>query len=198
MFGDPSAPKDGTATKILSEVCDKITDGTHQTPEYSDKSNGYLFLSSKDVTSGYIDWNDVKYIPEKLHKQLCRRLAPQRNDILLAKNGTTGIAALVDTDKVFDIYVSLALLRPKIGVNPLYLLTAINSESTKQQFNAGLKGIGVPNLHLNVIRETKVLIPPLPLQNRFAEFVRQADKSKFAAQRQTKITSLIYNIINGG
>ena len=175
----------------LANVCEKITDGTHQTPQYTDKNNGYLFLSSKDVTSGYIDWSEVKYIPEDLHSNLYKRLAPQRNDILLAKNGTTGIAALVDTDNVFDIYVSLALLRPKANINPLYLLAAINSDGTKQQFNAGLKGIGVPNLHLNVIRETKVLIPPIPLQNRFADFVRAADKSKFVVERTLKRMDLL-------
>jgi len=35
------------------------------------------------------------------------------NDVLLAKNGTTGVAAIVDRDVVFDIYVSLALLRAR-------------------------------------------------------------------------------------
>ncbi|MEE1018499.1 MAG: hypothetical protein UH824_03340, partial [Acutalibacteraceae bacterium] len=39
-----------------------------------------------------------KYIPEYLHKDLYARIAPQRGDLLLAKNGTTGIAAVVDCD----------------------------------------------------------------------------------------------------
>jgi len=183
MFGVIDKPNNGAILMALSEVCTKITDGTHQTPQYTDKDSGYIFLSSKDVTSGHIDWSGVKYIPEELHQELYKRLAPQRNDILLAKNGTTGIAALVDNDEVFDIYVSLALLRPTDEVDPTFLLSAINSDGVKQQFNAGLKGIGVPNLHLNVIRETKVLIPPFELQTRFADFVRQADKSKFALQQ---------------
>lgn len=51
------------------------------------------------------------HIPEYLHKELYERLAPAKDDILLAKNGTTGIAAIVDRNEVFDIYVSLALIR---------------------------------------------------------------------------------------
>lgn len=138
----------------LNDICELITDGTHQTPTYSD--NGYIFLSSKNVTNGIIDWENVKYIPEKLHKKLYERIAPKIGDILLAKNGTTGIAALVDKNIIFDIYVSLALLRPKENILPEYLLWAINNPYTKRKFQANLKGIGVPNLHLSSIKETEI------------------------------------------
>ena len=143
----------------LEELCEFITDGTHQTPEYCEQG-GYLFLSSKDVTSRKIDWESAKHIPATLHDKLYARLSPQKNDILLAKNGTTGVAALVDRDVIFDVYVSLAVLRPKKTVYPLFLLYAINSPVAKRQFDAGLKGIGVPNLHLSVIRKTKIEVPP--------------------------------------
>ena len=70
----------------LQTICDPITDGTHKTPTYSE--NGYIFLSSKNVTSGKIDWDNVMYIPESLHNELYSRLSPRKKDILLAKNGT--------------------------------------------------------------------------------------------------------------
>lgn len=143
----------------LKDLClIDITDGTHQTPTYVD--DGYIFLSSKNVTSGVIDWENVMYIPESLHSDLYKRIAPQKNDILLAKNGTTGVAAIVDRDEIFDIYVSLALIRPDPEkVLPKYLLHAINSDTTKRFFNSHLKGIGVPNLHLTHIRETPINVP---------------------------------------
>ena len=141
----------------LEELCEFITDGTHQTPEYSEEG-GVIFLSSKDVTERKIDWDNVKHIPQSLHEKLYARLRPQKNDILLAKNGTTGVAALVDRDEIFDVYVSLAVLRPKDVVYPKYLLYAINSPVAKRQFDAGLKGVGVPNLHLSVIRQTEINI----------------------------------------
>ena len=144
----------------LEELCEIITDGTHQTPDYCDELEGVKFLSSKDVTDRVINWDNVKYIPYSLHEDLYKRLRPKKNDILLAKNGTTGVAALVDRDEIFDIYVSLALLRPQKSILPKYLLYAVNSNSARRQFNAGLKGIGVPNLHLSVIRKTEVSIAP--------------------------------------
>ena len=142
----------------LCDICEFITDGTHQTPKYCE-SGGYIFLSSKDVTSHRIDWANTKRIPSSLHEKLYSRLAPRKNDVLLAKNGTTGVAAIVDRDEIFDVYVSLAVLRPKAEILPEYLLYAINSPICKRQFDAGLKGVGVPNLHLNVIRETEISVP---------------------------------------
>ena len=152
----------------LPDLCSiPITDGTHKTPTYSDKENGIPFLSSKDVTSGEIDWSKIKYITKELHEELYKRLAPQKNDILLAKNGTTGIAALVKDNTVFDIYVTLALIRPisKI-IYPQYLLYIINSQFCKNQFNDHLTGIGVPNLHLVDINKTVIPLPPLSEQQR--------------------------------
>ena len=139
----------------LDDLCEFITDVTHQTPEYCEEG-GVIFLSSKDVTERKINWDNVKHIPDSLHEKLYKRLRPQKKDILLAKNGTTGVAAIVDRDEIFDIYVSLAVLRPINSIYPKYLLYAINSPVAKRQFDAGLKGIGVPNLHLGVIRETVI------------------------------------------
>ncbi|HNW12810.1 MAG TPA: restriction endonuclease subunit S [Candidatus Rifleibacterium sp.] len=149
--------KAGWKRAKLNRVCEKITDGTHQTPKYFDY--GFLFLSSRNVTSGKIDWENVKYIDDKQHVEMQRRVSPRLHDILLAKNGTTGVAAMVDRDVTFDIYVSLALLRPLEGILPKFLLYFINSPLAKEQFNKRLKGIGVPNLHLEEIREVELAYP---------------------------------------
>lgn len=141
----------------LKDECHKITDGTHQTPTYYE--SGVLFLSSKNVTSGKINWDDVKYIDEIQHKEMHKRVAPKINDILLAKNGTTGVAAIVDREVIFDIYVSLALLRTVGNIIPEFLLHYVNSPLAKKQFNKRLKGSGVPNLHLEEIRQVKISYP---------------------------------------
>ena len=178
MFGLVRNNVYGYKIKMLQDVCEPIKDGTHQTPTYvNDAQHGFKFLSSKDVTSGKINWSKIKYIPSDLHEELYAKIKPKRGDILLAKNGTTGVAAVVETDEIFDIYVSLALLRP-IDMNSIYLWAAVNSADTKHQFDSSLKGIGVPNLHLGDIKKTKIIVPPLELQSQFADFVIQVDKSK--------------------
>ena len=173
--------------KTLEELCEPIKDGTHQTPTYTDdKENGFVFLSSKDVTSKYVDWEHPMYIPAELHEQLYKRIAPRKGDILLAKNGTTGIAAIVDRDVVFDIYVSLALLRFHPGHNVKYMWAAINMPETKIQFDSRLKGIGVPNLHLGEIKKARIVVPPIAAQEHFALYLEQSDKSKYYIQMGKK------------
>ena len=194
MFGSIYDNKFGYNVRTLQDVCEPIKDGTHQTPTYIDDSiNGFKFLSSKDVTTGKIDWNHLKYIPEELHNKLYKRISPRKGDILLAKNGTTGVAAIVDKDEVFDIYVSLALIRPLDIVVSEYLCSAINSTETKKQFDGSLKGIGVPNLHLGEIKKTQIIVPPIELQNQFAAFVAQVDKSKFAVQKSLDEAQLLFD-----
>ena len=159
----------------LSDICEiPITDGTHQTPTYSSKDEGVPFISSKDVTTKAINWNNIKYITKDLHKELYKRIAPQKNDILLAKNGTTGVAALVEDDRVFDIYVTLAVLRPiRNLIYPKFLLNVVNSPVCKGQFNEHLIGIGVPNLHLNVIKEVMIPLPPFEEQKRIVAKIEE-------------------------
>ena len=193
MFGTIHENNYGYEIKTIQDVCEQIKDGTHQTPTYTDDStNGFKFLSSKDVTSGKIDWSHLKYIPEALHNELHARIAPQKGDVLLAKNGTTGIAAIVDKDEVFDIYVSLALLRPK-EIDSTYLWGAVNALETKEQFDASLKGIGVPNLHLGEIKKTRIIVPPIERQKEFATFVAQVDKSKVVVQKALDETQLLFD-----
>lgn len=171
----------------LQSVCsEKITDGTHKTPIYSDEFNGIPFLSSKDVTSEKIDWENIKYIDAKLHEELYARLAPQIDDVLLAKNGTTGVAALVDVEKVFDLYVTLAVLRPnKSIISPKFLHRIVNGPICKTQFNNHLKGIGVPNLHLRDIKKVVINVPTLPEQE---EIIRILEKL-IVNEQKTKETA---------
>jgi len=156
----------------LQTICYPITDGTHKTPTYSD--SGYIFLSAKNITTGKINWNDIMYIPKSLHDELYSRVSPKMNDILLAKNGTTGVAAIVDRECEFDIYVTLALLRVvNNNISSQYLLKIIASDTIQDYFKSSLKGIGVPNLHLEHIRTTLIPIPPINEQNKIAERIYQ-------------------------
>lgn len=169
-----------------------ITDGTHKTPKYCDADNGIPFISAKDVTGQYINWENIKYITMELHEELHKRLAPQINDILLAKNGTTGVAAIVDTEKIFDIYVTLAILRINSNIAvPKYVLHLINSPICKIQFDEHLTGIGVPNLHLRDIKVTQIPFPPL------AEQQRIVDRIERLFSKLDEVKEKVQNVIDG-
>ena len=195
MFGTLHNNENGFDVVTIEDVCTLIKDGTHQTPQYTDdKKMGYKFLSSKDVMSQKIDWSDIKYIPAELHEKLYAAIRPQRNDILMSKNGVNyGVAAVNDTDEVFDIYVSLALLRPKKLIDPVFFRCIINNPETKRQFDSSIKGIGVPNLHLGEIKKTKIFLPPMELQKVFVSFVEQVNKSKIEVQKALDETQQLFD-----
>ena len=174
--------------KTLQDVCSmKITDGTHKTPVYCDSEKGVKFLSAKDITAEKICWDNIKYIVPELHEELYKRLAPQVDDVLLAKNGTTGVAAIVETDDIFDIYVTLAVLRPeKSIIYPLYLLKVVNSPLCKEQFAQHLTGIGVPNLHLRDIKEVLIPLPTLPEQHEIVRLIDDLLARERSAQQATE------------
>lgn len=184
MFGDPVQNPMGWEVKKLGDICTKISDGVHVKPEYT--ATGKPFISVVNINSGKLLFDDCKYVSEEAYEKMIKSTHPEKGDILYTKVGATyGIPAIVDTDRAFCLYVSVALLKPKSEiVNSQFLTTSMAQPYIKNQADKRIKGIGVPDLHLNQIREFEVLVPPLELQNQFNSFVQQIDKSKFVVKQQ--------------
>ena len=156
----------------LGEICSLITDGTHSTPNYV--SHGVPFLSVKDVSNGFIDFNDTKFITQQEHEELIKRCKPEYGDVLLTKVGTTGIAKVIDTKREFSIFVSLALLKIiNNTLNPYYIEYMLNSPLGKKQSEENTQGIGNKNLVIKCIKSFIVPLPPLNEQKRIVEKVDQ-------------------------
>jgi type I restriction enzyme M protein len=144
----------------LKDVCEKITDGTHRTPEYV--SEGIPFLRVTDITQSD---SSKKYIREKEHNELIKRCHPEKGDVLFSKNGTIGVAKLIDWDYSFSIFVSLALLKPKRNIIlPEFLEAVMNSGFIQRQALSHSKSGTVTNLHLVEIRSFTIPIPDLEIQ----------------------------------
>ena len=194
MFGDPVTNPMGWEVKKLGDICTKISDGVHAKPEYT--ATGKPFISVVNINSGKLLFDDCKYVSEEAYEKMIKTTHPEKGDILYTKVGATyGIPALVDTDRAFCLYVSVALLKPKSEiVNSQFLTTSMAQPYIINQADKRIKGIGVPDLHLNQIREFEVLVPPLELQNHFNSFVQQIDKSKFEIWRYLKFSDIMNKI----
>src|SRR5258706_699264 len=157
-FGEP---KKEYPTVKLSEVCLRITDGVHQKPNYVE--TGIPFISVKDITTGKLILDKCKFISQSDHDKYTRRCKPELGDVLYTKVGATyGRPALVDTDQPFSIYVSVALINPnRDRISPRYLQTAVGMPGVKSQADRRIKGIGVPDLHLDQIQNFTIPLPPL-------------------------------------
>ena len=191
MFGDKPVESGKWKVEKLEDVCDLITDGTHKTPNYQQK--GIRFISAKNIINGKIDLTDTKFITEEEYKQIQKRCRVEKNDVLLTKSGSLGSSAIIDFDIPIGLFESLAVIKYKRNLlNGIFVKELLSAESSQKQFNNGVKGIAIKHLHLNVIAALKIPIPPLSLQNAFAAFVQQIDKSKFAVQKSLEKAETLY------
>ena len=139
--------------------CSRIVDGTHHTPDYVDE--GIPFITVKNLTAGPgISFEDTKFISESDHASLIRRAHPQRGDLLITKDGTLGVTRVVETDRPFSIFVSVALLKVRGHIlNPWFLKYAFDSDALWLQFEARKTGSGLKHL---IIQDIGNVIVPLP------------------------------------
>ena len=156
----------------FSNIYWQLTDGTHSTPKYT--MSGIPFLSVKDMSSGKLSFSNTKYISPEEHSVLSQRCHPQKGDLLLSKVGTTGIPLIIDTDKEFSIFVSLALIKffPDL-IDSRFLLYMINSPLVQLQAADNTRGVGNKNWVLKAISDTIMVLPPLAEQHRIVAKIEE-------------------------
>ena len=185
LFGDNEYPE-----YKLSEVCEKITDGTHKTPNYQDE--GITFISAKNIVDGKLNFSDIKHITITEYEEIQKRCRLEQGDLLMSKSGSLGSLAIVDTDEPLGLFESLAIIKyNRQLLNGIFLMEQLRSDKSQGQLMSGVKGVAVKHLHLNVISETTVIVPPLEQQLEFAKIVQQTDKSKFEIKKAIENTSAL-------
>ncbi|BAZ79970.1 restriction endonuclease subunit S [Sphaerospermopsis kisseleviana CS-549] len=192
----------------LKHITHQIIDGAHFTPTYVD--DGIPFLRVTDIVqakNNSIDMNNIKFIPKEEHKILSLRCKPKKGDLLYSKNGTIGVARIVDWDFDFSIFVSLCLIKViKEKVNVEFLQYSLLGKLTETQINIGAKSNTVTNLHLDKIKEFLIALPTLDEQRKIIQYLDQ--KTAQIEEQKTKIqqaidvlkeyrTALITNAVTG-
>lgn len=133
-----------------------INDGTHHTPQYVD--SGIPFYSVENITNN--DFNNVKYISVEEHNKLIKRCKPEEGDLLLTRIGTIGLTKLIDWNICASIYVSLALLKFKEGVNVKYIYEYSKSNLFKNEISKrALLNATPPKINMDQISKIRILIP---------------------------------------
>jgi type I restriction enzyme S subunit len=196
MFGDPRANSRAHRVVTLGSLCQKISDGTHKTPTYV--SSGVPFVTVKNITTGQLDFSETKFISEKEHLELTKRTKPERGDVLVSKDGTIGVPCNVDTDREFSIFVSIALLKLRRELaNSVFLTGQLNTDWVQAQIREGTKGIAIRHLHLRDFRTLKIILPPLPLQNEFAQRVTEIRELEAAqAASRQRLDALFQSMLH--
>ena len=166
----------------LGDVCTKITDGTHKTPNYLD--SGVTFISAKNIVNGELDFTDVKYISGQEYAEIQKRCQTEMGDILLSKSGSLGAPAIVKTDDRIGLFESLAVLKyDRNRLLAAFLCEQLKSDKVQRQFRVGTKGVAIKHLHLGVIADTEIIVPPIEEQTAFVTFVKQTNQQKLTIQQ---------------
>lgn len=157
----------GWEWSMLGELCYQVSDGPHFSPNYVPADQGVPFLSTRNVRVDGFDLSSMKHVSHADHEDFCKRIRPEKGDIIYTKGGTTGIAKVNDLEFDFSVWVHLAVLRiEKSRLYPRYIEVALNSPhcyAQSQQFTQGTS-----NFDLGLTRMIKITLPlpPLPEQYR--------------------------------
>lgn len=171
------------AKVTMAEICKTITDGTHQPPKFATTGIPFLFVSN--IVTNEIHYDAEKFISEETYNELIKRTPIAIGDILLSTVGSYGHPAIVKSDKPFCFQRHIAYLKPDATmVNSEYLRGAILSADVQRQIDERVKGIAQKTLNLSEIRKLRLPLPSMELQEQFAAFVEQVDKSKVAVQKK--------------
>ena len=176
----------GWKQSTVGQECYYIKDGPHKSPPYIDDPTGIPFISTRNVVNGDgIDWSTAKYISEESYQECIKKCKPEKGDILYSKGGTTGIAKLVDTDKKFANWVHVAVLKFGSNLDGKFFECMLNSDYCYAQSQQLTKGVVNRDFVLSAIAKVKIIVPPIPLQLEFVNFIQQVDKSKYVARQLT-------------
>jgi len=158
-------------------------------------SNGeYYLITGVDFKNEKIDFKNCFYVTKERYNQ-DENIKVKINDILLTKDGTIGKVAIVDKlEKPATLNSGVFVLRPKVNnLNVTYLMHSLISEDFKKFIDDIKIGATVPHLNQAALLKYKLILPPIELQNKFAERIEKITKLSFEIEEAIKEAENLYN-----
>ena len=137
--------------------------------------------------------NDWVYFTEEGHEKNQKSVV-RTNDVLVVRSGAPGTACVV-TEK-YNGYnaVDIIIAHPNQDkVNSVFLAAFTNMPHGMNQIKGGTGGAAQKHFNVGGYKAVTLILPPLELQNQFADFVAQVDKSKVAVQKALDETQTLFD-----
>ena len=196
LFGDPEFNSMGWESEQLGNVCkvgsSKRIYQNEQSPE------GIPFLRISDLVNR-MDTGEMTcdlYIPESRFEELLgQELVPIAGDILLTARGTLGRCYIVKPEDRFYFQDGMIswLYDFSDSVTALYISYLFDMPGFRKQIDGMQAGSTVAYLSISMTKKLVVMLPPIKLQEQFADFVEQVDKSKVAVQKALDEEQLLFD-----
>ncbi len=183
MFGDENNSKKWDVVNI-EEVAD-IQVGVVIKPSqyYTEEGNGVRAFRSLNVGAGFIKDTDWVYFTQEGHHKNTKSIL-RENDLLIVRSGAPGTACVVTEQYAGYNAIDIIIAHPDCErVNPYYLCTFTNMPHGKKQIDEGTSGAAQQHFNIGKYSKLKLMLPPKELQDDFADFINQVDKSKVVVQK---------------
>lgn len=177
-------------SKSLAEVAD-IWDCPHSTPKWT--ASGSICLRTPNLTRGGWNWRDTRYVDEPQFQSRSKGGGAQAGDIILSREGTVGVAAIVQPgmkvcmgQRLVQVRPDPAALHPEWALE--YLLTALHPDRISKIM------VGSTAQHLNVkdLRALPVPIPPMTVQRDFAERAAAISSAQESVERARAVDDELF------
>lgn len=184
----------------LSNICDFITKGT--TPQsnqiydiYKEGLIPYLKVYNLSFTGELLFKEKPQYISKEVHDGKLSRSKVYPNDVLMNIVGPPlgKFSIVTDEFKEWNINQAIAIFRAKEKIIPIFLMYSLMQPYVLTPFLDMAVGVRQLNLSLEQCREIEIMLPPMELQNQFADFVQQVDKSKVTIKKSLKETQTLFD-----
>ncbi len=154
----------------LSDLCHRITDGTHQSPTWAEKGIPFLFVSN--IRNQEINFETDKYVSEDTYQSLTRKTSIDAGDVLYTCVGSYGHSAVVPDDQKFIFQRHIAHLKPDpAAIDSTYLMFLLESPEVRRQADKGATGIAQKTVTLTVLKSILVKVPDIQVQRRVARYL---------------------------
>lgn len=190
MFGDPVTNEKGWKVKTMKDVCIGIGDGLHGTPQY-DPNGKIAFINGNNLINGKIAITDrTLFVNEDEAQKIYIEL--DANTILLSINGTLGKTAIYNNENVV-LGKSACYLRLMTLLNVHFVMALMNTNEFKDFLENSSSKSTIKNVGLKAIRNFRIILPPLSLQQQFAEKIEAIEHQKELIQQSIKETETLFN-----
>lgn len=182
--------------EILRNVC-KFINGD-RSKNYPKGENyvisGIPFINAGDIKDGYLTNEKFNYITQESFDKLSSGKV-QVGDILYCLRGSLGKHCIVNIDKG-AVASSLVILRPNNKkILSEFLDVLLYSQIIENQMLIANNGSSQPNLSAESVKNYKFYLPPLPLQQQFADFVNEIEESKLKIKESLNKTETLYKAL---
>lgn len=190
MFGDPKSNSFGFDKMMLKDTC-KVVTGNTPSRSVAEYYGDYIeWIKTDNIVPGLL--NPTKATESLSEKGMEIGRTVDRNSILMAciAGSIASIGRVCITDRMVAFNQQINAIIPKrYNILFLYVLLQISKDYLVEEINMALKGI----LSKSKLEKKEFIVPPMEMQNQFAEFVEKIHKSKFTIQKALDDTKLLFD-----